>query len=103
MRSYADRELGIQETFLQPRIGGGRTVGVLSIPLDLPLAGGWVICHSFALEQVYLQSLESALARKLAATGFAVLRFHTQGYGDSELGVEHISLRGHVDQAGEAA
>ncbi|MDP9342566.1 MAG: hypothetical protein M3Q23_10855 [Actinomycetota bacterium] len=31
------------------------------------------------------------------------MRFHTQGYGDSELGTEQISLRSHVDQAKEAA
>ena len=103
LRSYVDRGLGIQETFVQPLIGGGRTIGVLSGPLDSPPLGGWVVCHSFGLEQVYLQSLESALARRLAATGFAVLRFHGRGYGDSELGTEHISLRSHVDDAQDAA
>src|SRR6266700_317202 len=80
-RSYVDSALQIRETFVQPRIGGAQTVGVLSTPLDSTPTGGWIICHSFALEHVYLQSMESAVARRLAATGFAVLRFHSQGYG----------------------
>jgi len=103
LRSYVDPDLGIKETFLQPNIGGGHTVGVLSTPLDATPTAGWVICHSFAHEHVYLQSMESAMARRLAATGYAVLRFHSQGYGDSELGTDHITLGSHVDDAGEAA
>ncbi len=102
-RSFVDRELGIREAFVQPRIGGAMTVGVLSTPLEATPVDGWVLCHSFALEQVYLQPLETALARALAAAGHAVLRFHAQGYGDSDLGTEHVSLRSHVDDAREAA
>jgi len=102
-RSFSHRELGIREAFVQPRIGGARTVGVLSTPIDAAPTGGWVICHSFALEQVYLQPLETALARAMAAAGHAVLRFHGQGYGDSDRGTEHASLRSHVDDARDAA
>jgi hypothetical protein len=102
-RSFEDRGLGIRESFVQPRIGEGRTVGVLSTPLDSTPLAGWVICHSFALEHVYLQPLETALARGLAATGLAVLRFHAHGYGDSELDADHVSLRSHVEDTEGAA
>ncbi len=103
LRSYEDRGLAIRETLVQPRVGGASTVGVLSTPLEGTPAGGWVICHSFGLEQVYLQSLESTVARRLAAVGFAVLRSHAQGYGDSELGAEHATPGSQVRDAQDAA
>jgi pimeloyl-ACP methyl ester carboxylesterase len=101
-QSYTDPRLGIRESFLQPTIGGGRTVAVLSMPLDTTPSMGWVMCHSFGLEHIYLQPLESALARRLAGAGFAVLRFHAQGYGDSELGLDRMTIASHIDNAREA-
>ncbi len=91
--------MGIVEEFLTPTIGGGRTVAVLARPLSGTASMGWVICHSFGLEQVFLQPLETPFARGLAAAGCAVLRFHCQGYGDAELTAEHISMRSHIDDS----
>jgi pimeloyl-ACP methyl ester carboxylesterase len=61
------------------------------------------VCHSFGLEQDNLQTFEAAMARALAASGFPVLRYHAQGYGDSELPVERVTLRSQVEGAVEAS
>ena len=64
---------------------------------------GWVLCSSLSFDQIHLGTFEASLARRLASAGFPVLRFHGQGYGDSELGEEHISLGSHVEGAIDAA
>ena len=102
LRSFEDARLGIRETFLTPSIGGGRTIGILSEPTDRPRALGWVMCHSFGLEQINLQPVETQVARALASAGFPVFRFHAQGYGDSELPTEHVSRPSHMRDTLEA-
>lgn len=103
LRSYVDPRSGITERFLTPHIGGKRTVGVLSSPnKEDPRDTGWVICHSFGMEQVFLQPVEVAVARQLAASGFSSLRFHSQGYGDSEGSTAEVSLQSHVRDALDA-
>jgi len=95
--------LGIEEEFLRPDLGGGATVAVLSRPLDRPPADiGWVICHSFGMEQIHLYRMEVRVARALSAAGFAVLRFHSQGYGDSEGAAADVSLASHLASASDA-
>jgi len=103
MRAFDEPSLGIRESFVQPSIGGGRTVGVVSTPTQTTPSMGWVICHSFALEHTFLQPFETSLARRLAGSGVAVMRFHAQGYGDSEFGAETISVHSHVQNAMDAA
>lgn len=93
---------GISETFVQPRLGSGMTVGVVSRPLGMAQPLGWVICHSFAMEQIHLGRMEVGLARAISAAGFPVLRYHGQGYGDSELGMRHADLSSHVADARDA-
>ncbi len=102
LRSFSDPRLGITERFLTPTIGGGRTVAVLSAPLGPPRQDGWVICHAFGMDQVNLQPFEVPLARAISAAGFPVLRFHAQGFGDSELPTEHVSVASQVGDAVEA-
>jgi pimeloyl-ACP methyl ester carboxylesterase len=96
MDSFEDERSGIRERFLTPQIGGGSSYAVLSEPLKDPHPIAWVLCHSFGLEQIGLLSAEVPVARALSAAGFPVLRFHAQGYGDSELPVEQVSLASHV-------
>ena len=103
LSSYEDREEGIRERFLTPELGGARTVAVLSEPLEAHPSAGWVICHSFGSEFDALGAFDAALARRLAAAGCAALRFHAQGYGDSELEADQMSLERHVLGATEAA
>jgi len=102
LRSFSDPRLGIAERFLTPTIGGGRTVAVLSTPLGAPREAGWVFCHAFAMDQVNLQPFEVPLARRVSAAGFPVLRFHAQGFGDSELPTSHISVDSQIGDAVEA-
>src|SRR5439155_191024 len=77
-------------------------VAVLSRPLERRRAVGWVICHSFAQEHYRLYRTDVAVARALASTGFLVLRYHGQGYGDSEGRMEDITLSSHLADARDA-
>ena len=102
LAGYVDRDSGIAEDFLTPVLGGARTVAVLSSPVG-PLRGTtWVLCHSFALEQIYLQPLEVPFVRSLTAAGYEVLRYHSQGYGDSDLPAGSVSLQSHLRDAADA-
>jgi hypothetical protein len=96
--------LGIEEEFLRPTLGGARTVAIRSRPLAGSVSEiGWVICHSFGMEQIHLYRMEVRVARALSAAGFVVLRYHSQGYGDSELGASDVTLESHVAAAMDAA
>ena len=97
-----DDALGIEERFLQPVIGGGRTVAVLATPTDPGADLGWVVCHSLGLEQIWFGDLEVATARALAASGRPVLRFHGQGYGDSEGDAADVRVATHLRDARDA-
>ena len=103
LRSFEDPRSGIAERLLTPRIGGASSVAVLSTPLAGKPTMGWLICSSYGAEQQYLMRPEVRIARTLAAKGFAVLRYHGQGYGDSERGAEHISPASHRADALDAA
>lgn len=102
LRSYKNPRSGIAERFVDLALGGAASLGVLSTPLGDHQPTGWVICHSFGPEQVNLQPMEVAFARRLAAAGFSVLRYHAQGYGDSERSMESITLRSHLVDAIDA-
>ncbi|HEV8563295.1 MAG TPA: hypothetical protein VGR41_00095 [Actinomycetota bacterium] len=96
MRSFADAARGYTERFLTPTLGGARTVGTLTEPLGPRRSIGWVLCHSFGLEHVYLRTMETAFAREMAAVGFPCLRFHSRGYGDGAFVAEGVDLSSHV-------
>ena len=98
-----DRRAGIRERFLRPTIGGGATVAVLASPLGPPRSTGWVVCHSYGMEQVNLATHEVPIARALAAAGFPVIRYHGQGYGDSELPADGVGVASHLRDAVDAA
>jgi alpha/beta superfamily hydrolase len=99
---FESAEEGFSEEFLQPTLGLGRTVAVLARPLGPPHPTGYVICHSLGMEQIHLGRLDVIAARALAAAGFPVLRFHGQGYGDSESSMEVIGLSSHSAEADDA-
>jgi pimeloyl-ACP methyl ester carboxylesterase len=102
LRSFGSQAMGIRESFLDLQVGGARTFGVLATSLGSARDIGWVVCHSFAMEQFNLQPLEVATARRLAALGFPVLRFHAQGYGDSERPIEEARVASQVRDTVEA-
>lgn len=101
-QSFRREDMGLEERFVSPQIGGARTIGVLSTPTGAARSLGWVVCHSLALEQIYLQPYEVAIARRLSADGYPVLRFQGQGYGDSDKPTEAITLESHVGDALDA-
>jgi pimeloyl-ACP methyl ester carboxylesterase len=93
---------GISEAFLRPTLGGRRTIAVLDTPPGSPRRTGWVLCHGFAMEHMHLSRLEAIVSRDLARVGFPTLRFHGQGYGDSDGGMEEITLSGFLKEIEEA-
>jgi hypothetical protein len=103
-RRREDPAAGIAEEFLGPALGGGITVAVMARPLGGPKPVGWVVCPSFAMEQIHLGRMEVVIARALAAAGFPVLRYHGQGYGDSQAqgDTSEVGLASHLSDAADA-
>ena len=83
-RSFTDERIGVREGFVRLDLDVGGTWGVLASPLSGRRRTSWLVCHSFATEQVALHMMDVALARGLASAGFPTLRFHCRGYGDSD-------------------
>jgi pimeloyl-ACP methyl ester carboxylesterase len=102
LRSFEDSRSGVREEFLTPTLGGGRTVAILSTPIGPTRPLGWVLCQSYGPEQDLLLGLEVPMVRALAAAGFPVLRYHSRGYGDSDVDAEQATVQTHVDDAIEA-
>ncbi len=63
--------------------GGRRLLGILHEPSD-PDRSGFVFCAPFAEEEKCSHRVMVDAARALAQAGYAVLRFHYRGCGDSE-------------------
>jgi pimeloyl-ACP methyl ester carboxylesterase len=95
-RSFADPAGRYTERFLTPTLNGARTVATLTEPLGGRRSIGWVVCHSFGLEHVYLRTMETAFARAMAAAGFPCLRFFSRGYGDGAVVAEGVGVSSHV-------
>lgn len=103
LSSHRDVELGIEEAFETIRLRSGGTIGVSSRPLGERRSIGWLICHSFGAEHWHLNATDVSVARALSAHGFPVLRFHSQGYGDSERLDAAPSASTHLDDVIDAA
>jgi exosortase A-associated hydrolase 2 len=58
--------------------------GVLHEPESEPRDCGFVFCSAFAEEKLWTHRVFVSFARRLAETGFPVLRFDFRGHGDSE-------------------
>jgi hypothetical protein len=74
LRRYEDPEAGLFEEFAERRLGPGGAFALLAGPLGgrRPLA--WAICPALGPEQGNLRRLEALVARRLAASGFEVVR-----------------------------
>ena len=99
---YESPEDGISEEFHQLSLGLGRTIAVLTRPLRQASSLAWVICHSYGMEQLHLARHDAIVARAMGAAGFPVLRFHGQGYGDSDLGMDVVGLGSHLAEGLDA-
>jgi pimeloyl-ACP methyl ester carboxylesterase len=101
-RGFDDPEAGISETFVSAELGSVPTVAILYRPLGPSRPQGWVVCHSFGMEQTFLMEHEVAAARALAKAGFPTLRYHGQGYGDSQGDPHRVGLESHLADALDA-
>ncbi len=102
MSSFTDDPNGIIERFVNVPLESGSTVGVLSLPVAAHGTTGWVLTHSFGPEQPNLNALDVAIARRIASLGSPVLRFHCQGYGDSQHATFTPSIESHIDDTVDA-
>jgi hypothetical protein len=102
MATFTDPEMGISERFVDVPLESGATIGVLSRPTRAQNTTGWVITHSFGPEHPNLSALDVAIARRIASGGSPVLRFHCQGYGDSEHDRFTPSIGSHVQDTVDA-
>jgi pimeloyl-ACP methyl ester carboxylesterase len=100
--SFADPARGFEERFLMPTLGGAPTIATITESLGTSRSIGWVICHSFGLEQVYLRTMEAAFARAMASAGFPSVRIHGRGYGDGAFVPEGVGLSSHIEDAVDA-
>ncbi|MGH2806114.1 MAG: serine aminopeptidase domain-containing protein [Actinomycetota bacterium] len=76
--------------------------GTLHLPADEP-ATGVVVCGPLQAELLRNYRREVLLARRLAATGIAVKRFHYRGSGHSDGATSAVTLQTMVDDALAAA
>lgn len=84
-------------------VDGGRVFAVLHRPLlDAPSAGV-VICHALGEEKYWSHRALVGVARELAQSGIAVLRFDFRGEGDSDLEFEESGIATRVADALGAA
>ena len=93
---------GIEERALSFTVDDDRCFGLLYEPSE-PRERGFVICHSYGLEFLTLRRIERRVARALASLGFAVISFHSRGYGDSTGSLAEATLDRHVQDIWAAA
>ena len=74
LRRYEDPEAGLFEEFAERRLGPGGAFALLAGPLRERRALAWAICPTVGPEQGNLRRLEALVARRLAGSGFEVVR-----------------------------
>jgi alpha/beta superfamily hydrolase len=100
--SRTDDVAGVREeaSFFGPR--GDRCFSVLHLPLGQP-AAGLVICSPYQAELLCNYRREVLQARRLAAEGVAVHRFHYRGSGHSDGETSRATVVTMLEDAEEAA
>ena len=74
LRRYEDPEAGLYEEFAERRLGPGEAFGIVAGPLGERRGRAWAICSTIGPEQGNLRRLEAVVARRLARSGFEVVR-----------------------------
>jgi len=74
LRRYENPASGLFEEFAEQRLGPGGAFALLAGPLGDRRALAWAICPTIGPEQGNLRRLEALVARRLASTGFEVVR-----------------------------
>ena len=84
-------------------LGQDRLYGFLHLPPDGSARRGVVICDSIAEEKLWSHRVFVTLARELARSGTAVLRFDYRGEGESDLDFEQAGIATRAEDAVRAA
>jgi hypothetical protein len=79
LRRYEAPEGGFFEEFAETRLGPGGAFALLAGPLREPRSRAWAICPAVGPEQGNLRRLEALVARRLAGSGFEVVRIRPDG------------------------
>jgi hypothetical protein len=74
LRRYEEPELGISESFADTLLGACGSFAIVTLPSGDVADTGFVVCPSLGVEQGHLRRLEALTARRLAASGFPVVR-----------------------------
>ncbi len=82
---------------------GGPVFTTLVEPLGGRRRVGFLLCHSFAFEQLDLFPLELTFARQAASAGFPALYFQARGYADSGGDLRAATPHSHLQDALAAA
>ena len=93
------------ESFAQFSVNGQRMYGMLHTPDGPPPAQGWpsvVIVHGFTGDKVSSHRLLVLLARRLAASGVAALRFDCRGSGESQGDFSEMTVSREVEDVAAA-
>ncbi|SEI74537.1 hypothetical protein SAMN04488058_101499 [Deinococcus reticulitermitis] len=93
------------ESFAQFSVNGQRLYGMLHTPDEPPPAQGWpsvALLHGFTGNRVENHRSFVLLARRLAASGVAALRFDFRGSGESQGDFSEMTVTGEVEDAGAA-
>lgn len=94
LRRYDDPDLGISESFAEGLLGPCGSFAVYTSPSDQVKPEGFVVCPSLGVEQGNLRRLEALTARRLAASGFPVLRIRPNpSVVDGSLGTIDLTVR----------
>lgn len=83
---------GVVERVAYLPVGADRCWTDLYLPAGEPASTGFVVCHAYGLELLWLHRIERGISRALAAAGFPVLAIHRRGFGDSTGETEDATL-----------
>src|SRR4051812_48033645 len=93
----------VRERPLYFDLGQDQLFGFLHLPPGAPARQAVLICDSIAEEKLWSHRVFVALARELAASGMAVMRFDYRGEGESDLEFDQTGIATRVEDAVRAA
>ncbi|MFN4179630.1 MAG: alpha/beta hydrolase family protein [Armatimonadota bacterium] len=87
------------EHFVQFRVEGQAVYGMMHLPEDKGKFPAVALCHGFTGNRIEAHRLFVKMARMLAASGIAALRFDFRGSGESEGDFEQVTVSGEITDA----
>lgn len=87
------------EHFVQFRVEGQTVYGMMHLPEGKGKFPAVALCHGFTGNRIETHRLFVKMARLLAASGIAALRFDFRGSGESEGDFEQVTVSGEITDA----